>query len=198
MRKTILSAALMIVFSMTMLVGTTYAWWSEEIVTANKLEMGHLDIDLEIYDEATKTWVNLNELTINAIFYNENAQPGDEETKTVRIINKGSIPISYRLGIEVDENNPLRNYVKFSINDYSGIDDFIDKEPLENKTSNFSLIDLDPYDTNPLNSISQIRFTYKIDETLGNEDGMFGENLSLPFTIKFEAVQIAQKELLEP
>jgi Camelysin metallo-endopeptidase len=198
MRKTLLSAALMIVFSMTMLVGTTYAWWSEEIVvTGNKLETGHLDIDLEIYDEATKKWVNLNELSIKAIFYNDNVKPGDEESKTVRIINKGSIPISYRIGINVNEDNPLREYVKFTINDYSGIDDFIDKEPLVNKESDFSIIDLDPYDSNPLDSVSQIKFTYKVDETLGDEDGSFGQYLTLPFTINFEAVQTAQRDLIE-
>jgi hypothetical protein len=196
MRKTILSAALMILFSMTMLVGTTYAWWSEEIVvTGNKLETGNLDIIAEIFDPTIGEYgdfVDLEELSINAIFYNDNVQPGTREMKIVRITNNGSIPVFYRISTVVDESNTLRNHIKFSINDQSSFnDDLYDKEPIENITGGFSYYPLMP------GRDSTIEFSYEVDKTLGDDDGDYGEGLTLPFIIKFEAIQLAQKKFLE-
>ena len=49
-KKALLSSAFALVLSVAMLIGTTFAWFTDTASTAvNKIQSGKLDVDLEIF-----------------------------------------------------------------------------------------------------------------------------------------------------
>lgn len=197
MKKALISATLMFFFSLTMLFGSTYAWWSEEIVVRNnEIRMGNLNIKADIADAdqtlEEATWYDLETVPSRSIFEVVNQQPGSWDHRFVKITNTGSIPLAYRVITETPTDVP------------SGLNDFI-KFTLELKDSvynNFCFpVSFGRFETNAFIVLqpgeSHVFYVkYDILTTLGDQDGMFGENGSLKFVVKIQAKQIAEAETL--
>jgi hypothetical protein len=192
MKKTLLSAALMMVFSVTMLLGTTYAWWSETIVVdENILQMGDLDLKVELADPAedvngVRTWYNLgDEYTTTGIFETtKTLEPGSTDTRVVRVTNDGSIPLAFNVFVDVDETNQLIPYVDFTVTG-AGL----------NYTHTIYDISSGWIVLQP-GEVIDFNVTYNVKTTLGDTDnGFFGEGLDLPFTVTFKAEQLAAVDL---
>lgn len=97
MKKALLSAGLMLMFSVTMLLGTTYAWWSEEIVVRdNTITTGKLEMTAEFKDPNVEMdWVNFEDG--NSLFEVTNLQPGFVTTREVKVTNDGTIPMAFKV-----------------------------------------------------------------------------------------------------
>jgi predicted ribosomally synthesized peptide with SipW-like signal peptide len=82
-----------------MLIGTTYAWFTDSASSdANIIQAGNLDVNMEwavgTADPETTSW-NATEGT--AIFNNNKWEPGYAEVRHIKISNKGSLALKYKV-----------------------------------------------------------------------------------------------------
>lgn len=100
-RKSLLLSALALILCFSMLLGTTYAWFTDEVTSSgNIIKTGSLDV--EMYwaageeDPAAATW---NDASQGAIFNSDKWEPGYTEVRHIKIENKGTLALSYTLVI---------------------------------------------------------------------------------------------------
>ena len=116
-KKALLCSILTILLSTTMLIGTTFAWFTDTASTSvNKIQAGNLNVD--IVDEDGNS---LNEKTLN--FRNVNGEtnilwePGVTfDLDSFKIVNKGNLAFKYKVtigGINGDEK--LNEVIDFTI-----------------------------------------------------------------------------------
>jgi hypothetical protein len=170
-----------------MLLGTTYAWWSETIVVdENIIQMGNLDLTAEFRDpnEINGSWYDLQEYTTTGIFETtKTIEPGYSDVREVRLTNTGSIPLAYRLNTMVDDENELKDYIIFLVLNFED-DDYLWSGTLQNLTTEYVI--MQPGEVHTFSVV------YFVDPTLGDQDGSFGEKLSLPFEFSIEIEQVGK------
>ena len=87
-----------IALCMAMLVGTTFAWFTDTASTAvNKIQAGNLDVALE-YSKDCSAWTEVTETTK---LFDENAlwEPGRTEIVYLRVKNAGNLALKYTIGL---------------------------------------------------------------------------------------------------
>ncbi len=106
----------------TMLMGTTFAWFTDSVVSANNIiQTGSLNIELEyLTDEG---WMPVDATT--SVFSDTLWEPGHTETVYLRMTNHGSLALKYNLGIYVASETAginvngdrfkLSEYIEFGI-----------------------------------------------------------------------------------
>ena len=100
LKHRLISSLMVIVMLTASFVGTTFAWFTDEVTSAgNKIESGNLLIDLIHEDENGP--VSLKENTDHKPFNYDNWEPGYTEVETFKIKNYGSLALRYRFSIEV-------------------------------------------------------------------------------------------------
>ena len=120
-KKALLSSAFALVLSVAMLIGTTFAWFTDTASTAvNKIQAGNLDIELA-YKNST-TGGEFKEANKETPVFDNNAlwEPGYVEYVVLKVSNAGSLALKYKLGInianEVGSTNVYNN--AFNLSDY--------------------------------------------------------------------------------
>ncbi len=120
-KKALLSSAFALVLSVAMLIGTTFAWFTDTASTAvNKIQAGNLDIKLA-YKNST-TGGEFKEANKETPVFDNNAlwEPGHVEYVVLKVSNAGSLALKYKLGInianEVGSTNVYNN--AFNLSDY--------------------------------------------------------------------------------
>ena len=100
-RKSLTVSTLALLLCFAMLLGTTFAWFTDSTTSANNIiQSGNLDI--EMYwaegkeDPATTTWQDASR---GAIFNNENWEPGYTEVRHIKIANVGTLSLQYMVTI---------------------------------------------------------------------------------------------------
>ena len=98
-KRTLLTSVLSLFLCFTMLVGTTFAWFTDSASSANNvIQAGNLDVEMYwaegVEDPATLTW---NKIEGQAIFNNDKWEPGYVEAKHIKIANEGSLAFKWRL-----------------------------------------------------------------------------------------------------
>ena len=121
-KKALLSSALSLVLCISMLLGTTYAWFTDSVTSANNIiQSGNLDIELEYWDG--DSWEDVEGQS--GILTNELWEPGVTEVAYLRIANAGTLAFKYQLGINImseiagvnvaGEPFKLSDYIKFGV-----------------------------------------------------------------------------------
>ena len=78
-----------------MLLGTTFAWFTDSVSSAgNKIQSGNLSVDLELLDKKTGEWVSLKNSSA-PIFDYDKWEPGYVDTKILKIENEGSLSLKW-------------------------------------------------------------------------------------------------------
>ena len=106
-KRALLSSVMAIVLCLAMLIGTTFAWFTDSASTAvNKIQAGTLDVALEMKD-AQGNWVPAEGQTLS--FVKAAGAPANEqilwepgctyELPELRIVNKGSLALKYKIAI---------------------------------------------------------------------------------------------------
>ncbi len=120
-KRALLTSVMALVMCVVMLVGTTFAWFTDTASTGvNKIQAGNLDIELA-YKNST-TGVEFKEANKETPVFDNNAlwEPGHVEYVVLRVSNAGSLALKYKLGInianEVGSTNVLDN--EFKLSDY--------------------------------------------------------------------------------
>ena len=106
-KRALLTSALAIVACVAMLIGSTFAWFTDTASTGvNKIQAGNLKVDLQIFDKETGKWVTAEGKTLDFVkaegHGNEEVlwEPGVRYAlPELRIVNKGDLALKYRVVI---------------------------------------------------------------------------------------------------
>ena len=106
-KKALISSIVVLALCFSMLIGTTFAWFTDSASsTGNVIKTGNLDVEMYYADgtEAVPTtaegWTNVT--TGGPIFNYTNWEPGYAQVRHVKIENKGSLAIKYKVLIVAD------------------------------------------------------------------------------------------------
>lgn len=100
-KNKLLLSALSLILCLAMLIGTTFAWFTDSAISAgNIIESGELKVTMEWADKYdSATWTDASE---GAIFTHENWEPGYTEVKYIKITNEGELNLKWKLTVEAD------------------------------------------------------------------------------------------------
>lgn len=105
-KKTILSSALLLICMVTLLVGTSLAWFNVTVVNeGNIIQSGDLTAEFMAADDAliTTNTQDLAAVTTPIFSFDEYAQPGDSVTKYIRVKNVGTINMDYEVAFSAED-----------------------------------------------------------------------------------------------
>ena len=97
-KNALLSSIIVLVMCVSMLLGTTFAWFTDSVTSANNvIQSGNLDIELEYWNGTE--WVDV--AGKSDILTNKLWEPGVTEVAYLRVANAGSLALKYQLGINI-------------------------------------------------------------------------------------------------
>ena len=100
-KRALYSSVLSLVLCMAMLIGTTFAWFTDNVTsTGNIIKSGKLDAELNYTSEFTDIAAdNWTDASTGAIFDYELWEPGYVDVKYVQVANVGNLAFKYLLNI---------------------------------------------------------------------------------------------------
>ena len=126
-KRALLTSALALLMCVAMLVGATFAWFTDTASTGvNKIQAGNLKMEVTYKNTAGGSFEKVNKETP---VFNNNAlwEPGHVEYVVLKVRNAGSLALKYKLGINiasetgstsVDGNAfKLSDYIRFAVLD---------------------------------------------------------------------------------
>ena len=104
-KKTLLTSVLSLILCMAMLIGTTFAWFTDSVSSTNNIiKSGNLDVNLYYWDNsmATGTNVSIQEKPDTKLFKNVDGEdilwePGATGFGQFEVANEGSLALRYQL-----------------------------------------------------------------------------------------------------
>ena len=119
-KRALLTSVMALVMCVVMLVGTTFAWFTDTASTGvNKIQAGNLKMEVTYKNTSDGEFKTLNEST--EVFM-ENAlwEPGHVEFAVLNVKNIGTLALKYKLGINIaDEKGSTNVYGnEFELSDY--------------------------------------------------------------------------------
>lgn len=103
-KRALVSSVMALFLCFAMLLGTTYAWFTDEVSSDNNIiKTGTLDVIMEYADGTVDpdaaTW---NDAAKGKIFNYDNWEPGYVDAKHIKITNVGSLALNYYLRVTAD------------------------------------------------------------------------------------------------
>ena len=117
-KRALLTSVMALVMCVVMLVGTTFAWFTDTASTAvNKIQAGNLDIEVE-YTLDGETWKDLDRAT--DIFQKGLWEPGHSEVVGLKIHNAGNLALKYSISMNIANETKGINKAgdEFALSDY--------------------------------------------------------------------------------
>ena len=117
-KRALLTSVLALLMCVTMLVGATFAWFTDTASTGiNKIQAGNLDIEVE-YTLDGETWKDLDEAT--DIFQKGLWEPGHTEVVALKFKNNGNLALKYNINMNiVDETVGInKSEQEYKLSDY--------------------------------------------------------------------------------
>ena len=124
-KRALLTSVMALVMCVVVLVGTTFAWFTDTASTGvNKIQAGNLDVELEYKNSDTPNFTKADKSTS---VFNNNAlwEPGHVEYVVLKIRNAGNLALKYKLGINIasetgstnvfDKPFKLSDYIRFAV-----------------------------------------------------------------------------------
>ena len=122
-KRALLFSVLSLVLCMSMFVGTTYAWFTDSVTSANnKIIAGNRKVDLEMLDAETGDWSSIKDSQA-PIFDYANWEPGYVDVKVLKVQNEGTLAFKWMAGLRANEElsdlaNVIDVYVKPGVTAY--------------------------------------------------------------------------------
>ena len=119
-KRALLVSVMAMVICFTMLLGTTFAWFTDsEVSNNNIIKSGNLDVTFEYSLDNGANWENV--ATSTEIF-DENAlwEPGYTDVVYLRVRNVGTLALNYQVGITKNDETSGTNVngASFNLSDY--------------------------------------------------------------------------------
>ena len=124
-KRALVSSALAILMCVAMLIGTTFAWFTDTASTAvNKIQSGKLDVDLEMSTDGIN-WESAEGKTLTFKTADNRAadqvlwEPGcTYELPQLRVVNNGNLALKYKIQITgIQGDAKLNEVIDWTIND---------------------------------------------------------------------------------
>ena len=119
-KRALLTSVMALVMCVVMLVGTTFAWFTDTASTAvNKIQAGNLDIELEYKYSGMTVFEKANKDT--PVFDKDALwEPGHVEYVVLKVRNIGNLALKYKLGINIASETGSTNFFDkpFKLSDY--------------------------------------------------------------------------------
>ena len=123
-KRALISGALALLMCVAMLIGTTFAWFTDTASTAvNKIQSGKLDVALEMSNDGTN-WESAEGKTLT--FKTKDNRAADQilwepgctyELPKLRVVNKGNLALKYKIYINgIQGNAKLNEVIDWTIN----------------------------------------------------------------------------------
>ena len=104
-KRALLSSALALFLCFSMLLGTTFAWFTDEVTSAGNMIMaGSLQIDL-LHKIGANEWKSLDENPDHKIFNYDRWEPGYTRVEVLKAENLGSLALQYKLSLTFEEGS---------------------------------------------------------------------------------------------
>lgn len=101
-KRALLMSGLALLMCVSMLVGSTFAWFTDSVTSANNIiKTGTLEIGMYWAegDEDPATFNEWKDASKGAIFNYDKWEPGYSEAKHIKIVNEGSLALNYQMRI---------------------------------------------------------------------------------------------------
>lgn len=99
-KRSLVMSVISLLLCCSMLIGTTFAWFTDEVVSGNnQILAGNLDIELEYWNGSA--WATVNGAT--ELFSDELWEPGHTEVVYLKLSNLGTLALKYNLGVTIAE-----------------------------------------------------------------------------------------------
>lgn len=103
-KRALIASALSLLLCVSMLVGTTFAWFTDSVTSGrNVIQSGNLDVELyySVLD-ANGNWTNYAKVTKDTKIFDYNLwEPGYTQVAKFKIVNEGSLALKYQLTADV-------------------------------------------------------------------------------------------------
>ena len=140
-KRALISSALALFLCFVMLIGTTFAWFTDEVSSnGNVIQAGELNVELwqhtadgsnEITDSSDPIFGKADSTTANANTANTLWEPGKTQTVYLSIKNAGSLSLKYKVAIEVvDSEKNLHEVMEYIITPDATVDAPVAKSDL--------------------------------------------------------------------
>ena len=129
-KRALLTSVMALVMCVVMLVGTTFAWFTDTASTGvNKIQAGNLDVKL-MYSTDMQTW---KEATDQTKLFNDNAlwEPGHTQVVYLKVVNAGNLALKYEAGFS---KNYTSNRGKNVNGDWYRVDNYLKIGTAETET----------------------------------------------------------------
>ena len=124
-KRALLTSVLALLMCVTMLVGATFAWFTDTASTGvNKIQAGNLKMEVSYKNTSDGEFTVLNEST-NVFKQDTLWEPGHVEYAVLNVKNIGTLALKYKLGINIASETgstnvygngfELSNYIKFGV-----------------------------------------------------------------------------------
>ncbi len=129
-KRALLSSVLALILCVSMLVGTTFAWFTDSVTSGrNVIQSGALDVVLEYKTNWSDGWAPVDE---NTKIFKDGAlyEPGYTEVVYLRVSNAGSLALKYLLSFNIDNDKKSTNVYgeEFRISDYLYVGTYVQDE----------------------------------------------------------------------
>lgn len=129
-KRALLMSALSLLLCISMLIGSTFAWFTDSVTSANNIiQSGTLDVVLEYKANWSDEWAPVDE---NTKIFKEGAlyEPGYTEVVYLRVSNAGSLALKYLLSFNIaNEESSINVYgEEFKLSDYLQVGTYVQDE----------------------------------------------------------------------
>ena len=105
-KKSLLMSIVSLLLCLSMLMGTTYAWFTDSVATTgNRIVSGSLKIDLLHYHDSK--WISLKDHPDHKILNYNLWEPGHTRYERLQIKNLGNLALKYVLSATVEANTAV-------------------------------------------------------------------------------------------
>lgn len=130
-KRALLASVLSVVLCAAMLVGSTFAWFTDSVTSGNnKIIAGNLDVNLSYTTNGT-VWTDVGETT-NLFKTDTLWEPGHMEVAYLKVENLGSLALKYQLSMNAEDTVTstsvlgneiaLSNYLKYTVVELTATD----------------------------------------------------------------------------
>ena len=200
-KKALISSVLALVLCFAMLLGTTFAWFTDTVTSSgNKIEAGNLQVELILHTPEGDFNISEDNRPLfgtHSIAQNDASQtlwePGKTQTVYLSIKNIGSLDIKYSVALEVtDVQNNLNEVMTYVITEDAKLDNPVTKDVLDWRTGSKVEMGMNVATTDVALKAGEEHFfalSVHMDELAGNEYKMG----SITFDLKVLAGQLASE-----
>lgn len=129
-KRALLLSVLSLLLCVSMLVGSTFAWFTDSVVSANNIiKSGNLDVVLEYKTNWNDAWAEVKPDT--KLFSDEaRYEPGYTEVVFLRVSNAGSLALKYQLKVNILSEKASTNVdgKEFKLSDFLRIGTYVQNE----------------------------------------------------------------------